>query len=67
MGSLAHYIEDRDKLDLGLLSFDASLYQLLYLDKMPAHAVCSAVNDAVNIAKNRRQQKVRMKNLSMRF
>ena len=48
---LAHVIEDRDKLepwvyDLLLLS----LYQLAYLDKIPAHAV---VNDAVSIAKNR--------------
>lgn len=49
---LAHYIEDRDKLDgwvyqLLLLS----LYQLLYLDKIPAHAV---VNEAVNLAKRGR-------------
>ncbi len=48
---LAHFIEDRDKIEkwvyyLLLLS----LYQLLYLDKVPAHAI---VNDAVNIAKNR--------------
>lgn len=48
---LAHYIEDRDKLqswvyDLLLLS----LYQLSYLDKIPAHAV---VNSAVDLAKER--------------
>ena len=52
---LAHVIEDRDKLepwvyDLLLLS----LYQLNYLDKIPAHAV---VNDAVSIAKNRGNKK----------
>ena len=52
---LAHVIEDRDKLepwvyDLLLLS----LYQLVYLDKIPAHAV---VNDAVAIAKNRGNKK----------
>ncbi|MBY5021559.1 16S rRNA (cytosine(967)-C(5))-methyltransferase RsmB [Streptococcus suis] len=46
---LAHVIEDRDKLDswvyyLLLLG----LYQLLYLDKIPNHAV---VNEAVQLAK----------------
>lgn len=46
---LAHEIADRDQLDswvyyLLLLS----LYQLLYLDKIPNHAV---VNEAVNLAK----------------
>lgn len=61
---LAHYIKDRDELepwvyDLLMLS----LYQLLYLDKMPAHAV---VNDAVTIAKKRSHQKVR-RNWSMLF
>ncbi|MFU2222563.1 16S rRNA (cytosine(967)-C(5))-methyltransferase RsmB [Streptococcus pluranimalium] len=48
---LAHFIEDRDKLDpwvYDLLMLSA--YQLIYLDKLPAHAV---VNDAVTIAKNR--------------
>ena len=54
---LAHVIEDRDKLeawvyDLLLLS----LYQLAYLDKIPAHAV---VNDAVSIAKNRGKRVLR--------
>lgn len=48
---LAHYIENREKVEpwvyyLLMLSF----YQILYLDKIPAHAV---VNDAVTIAKNR--------------
>lgn len=52
---LAHYIEDRDKLDPWVYYLlMLSLYQLLYLDKMPAHAV---VNDAVNIAKNRGNKK----------
>ena len=61
---LAHVIEDRDKLepwvyDLLLLS----LYQLAYLDKIPAHAV---VNDAVSIAKNRGNKRV-LRSWSMRF
>ena len=61
---LAHVSEDRDKLepwvyDLLLLS----LYQLAYLDKIPAHAV---VNDAVSIAKNRGNKKG-AENWSMRF
>ena len=52
---LAHYIEDRDKVDPWVYYLlMLSLYQLLYLDKMPAHAV---VNDAVNIAKNRGNKK----------
>lgn len=52
---LAHYIEDRDKLDSWVYHLLLlSLYQLLYLDKIPAHAV---VNDAVAIAKNRGNKK----------
>ena len=52
---LAHYIKDRDKLDSWVYYLlMLSLYQLLYLDKIPAHAV---VNDAVNIAKNRGNKK----------
>ena len=52
---LAHYIKDRDKLDFWVYYLlMLSLYQLLYLDKIPAHAV---VNDAVNIAKNRGNKK----------
>lgn len=48
---LAHFIEDRDKLELWVYDLLLlSAYQLIYLDKIPAHAV---VNDAVNIAKNR--------------
>ena len=62
---LAHVIEDRDKLepwvyDLLLLS----LYQLAYLDKIPAHAV---VNDAVSIAKNHWAIKRELRSWSMRF
>ena len=52
---LAHYIADRDKLEPGVYYLlMVSLYQLLYLDKIPAHAV---VNDAVAIAKNRGNKK----------
>ncbi|EHJ56165.1 ribosomal RNA small subunit methyltransferase B [Streptococcus urinalis FB127-CNA-2] len=52
---LSHYIEDREKIEkwvyyLLLLS----LYQIIYLDKIPNHAV---VNEAVNIAKNRGNRK----------
>lgn len=49
---LAHFIEDREKLDSWvyyLLMF--SLYQLVYLDKLPTHAV---VNEAVTLAKRGR-------------
>lgn len=52
---LAHFIADRDKLEpwvYDLLMLSA--YQLIYLDKLPAHAV---VNDAVRIAKNRGNKK----------
>lgn len=52
---LAHYIADRDKLEPWVYYLlMVSLYQLLYLDKIPAHAV---VNDAVAIAKNRGNKK----------
>ncbi|KHD44085.1 16S rRNA (cytosine(967)-C(5))-methyltransferase RsmB [Streptococcus hongkongensis] len=48
---LAHFIEDRDKIEKWVYYLlMLSLYQLLYLDKVPAHAI---VNDAVSIAKNR--------------
>lgn len=48
---LAHYIEDRDRLDKWVYYLlMLSLYQLAYLDKVPAHAI---VNDAVNLAKAR--------------
>ncbi len=46
---LAHYIEDRDKLDTWVYHLlMLSLYQIVYLDKIPNHAV---VNEAVNLAK----------------
>lgn len=49
---LAHYIEDRDKLDHWVYYLlMLSLYQILYLDKIPNHAV---VNEAVNNAKRGR-------------
>lgn len=52
---LAHYIQDRDKLDKWVYYLlMISLYQLVYLDRLPAHAV---VNDAVTIAKNRGNKK----------
>ena len=52
---LAHYIEDRDKLQSWVYYLlMLSLYQLRYLDKVPAHAV---VNSAVEIAKNRGNKK----------
>lgn len=48
---LSHVIEDRNQLDTWVYDLlMMSLYQLVYLDKIPAHAI---VNDAVAIAKNR--------------
>ena len=50
---LAHWVEDRDKLDAWLyILLQLSLYQMLYLDKIPQHAV---VNEAVEIAKGRKR------------
>ncbi|MGV3011739.1 16S rRNA (cytosine(967)-C(5))-methyltransferase RsmB [Streptococcus thoraltensis] len=52
---LAHFIADRDKLEPWIYDLlMLSAYQLIYLDKLPAHAV---VNDAVRIAKNRGNKK----------
>ncbi len=49
---LAHFIEDREKLDSWVYYLlMLSLYQILYLDKLPVHAV---VNEAVTIAKRGR-------------
>lgn len=46
---LSHYIADRETLDKKIyLLLMMSLYQLVYLDKVPHHAV---VNEAVNLAK----------------
>lgn len=48
---LAHFIADRDKLASWVYYLlMVSFYQLLFLDKIPAHAV---VNEAVNLAKQR--------------
>ncbi|HFU3728681.1 TPA: 16S rRNA (cytosine(967)-C(5))-methyltransferase RsmB [Streptococcus suis] len=48
---LAHVIEDREKLDTWVYYLlMLSLYQLVYLDKLPPHAV---VNEAVNLAKRK--------------
>lgn len=48
---LAHYIEDREKLQSWVYTLLLlSLYQVAYLDKVPSHAV---VNSAVDIAKER--------------
>ena len=52
---LSHFIVDRDKLELWVYHLLLlSLYQLLYLDNIPDHAI---VNDAVTIAKNRGNKK----------
>ncbi len=49
---LAHVIEDRDKLDSWVYYLlMMSLYQMLYLDKIPNHAI---VNEAVELAKKSR-------------
>ncbi|HFI0393446.1 TPA: 16S rRNA (cytosine(967)-C(5))-methyltransferase RsmB [Streptococcus suis] len=48
---LAHVIEDRERLDTWVYYLlMLSLYQLVYLDKLPVHAV---VNEAVNLAKRK--------------
>lgn len=49
---LSHFIEDRDRLDSWVYYLlMLSLYQLVYLDRLPAHAV---VNEAVDLAKKGR-------------
>ncbi|HFU4116169.1 TPA: 16S rRNA (cytosine(967)-C(5))-methyltransferase RsmB [Streptococcus suis] len=49
---LAHFIEDREKLDTWVYYLlMLSLYQMVYLDKLPIHAV---VNEAVTLAKRGR-------------
>lgn len=49
---LAHVIEDREKLDSWVYQLLLlSLYQIVYLDKIPNHAI---VNEAVKIAKKSR-------------
>ncbi|MDY4510663.1 16S rRNA (cytosine(967)-C(5))-methyltransferase RsmB [Streptococcus hyovaginalis] len=48
---LAHFIDDRNRLEPWVYHLlMLSSYQLLFLDRLPAHAV---VNEAVTIAKNR--------------
>ena len=61
---LSHVIEDRDKLDSWLyILLEVSLYQILYLDKIPAHA---AVNEAVTIAKKRKPHSEKLVNAVLR-
>ena len=60
---LAHWVEDRDKLDAWLyILLELSLYQMLYLDKIPQHAV---VNEAVEIAKGRKRGSEKYVNLTL--
>lgn len=61
---LAHYIEDRDKLDSWVYQLLLlSLYQLIYLDRLPAHAI---VNEAVQLAKAKRSHADKFVNAILR-
>ena len=61
---LSHLIEDRDKLDNWLyILLELSLYQMLYLDKIPQHAV---VHEAVEIAKIRKRGSEKFVNALLR-
>ncbi|WP_057490629.1 16S rRNA (cytosine(967)-C(5))-methyltransferase RsmB [Streptococcus orisasini] len=61
---LAHYIEDRNRLETWVYYLlMLSLYQILYLDKIPEHAI---VNDAVTIAKKRHQGAAKLVNAVLR-
>lgn len=61
---LAHVIEDREKLDSWLYDLlMMSLYQLVYLDRIPDHAV---VNEAVQIAKRRKEGSEKFVNAILR-
>ena len=61
---LAHVIEDRTKLDQWLYYLlMMSLYQLAYLDRIPDHAV---VNEAVRIAKRRKEGSEKFVNAILR-
>ena len=60
---LAHVIEDRTKLDQWLYLLMMSLYQLVYLDRIPDHAV---VNEAVRIAKSRKEGSEKFVNAILR-
>lgn len=61
---LSHVIENRDKLDSWLyILLLMSLYQIQYLDKIPAHAV---VNEAVELAKARKKGSEKFVNAVLR-
>lgn len=61
---LAHVIEDREKLDSWLYDLlMMSLYQLVYLDRIPDHAV---VNEAVQISKRRKEGSEKFVNAILR-
>ena len=61
---LSHVIEDRDKLDSWLyILLLLSLYQMVYLDKIPVHAV---IHEAVEIAKQRKQGAEKFTNAILR-
>lgn len=61
---LAHVIEDREKLDSWLYDLlMMSLYQLVYLDRIPDHAV---VNEAVQISKRRKEGSEKFLNAILR-
>ena len=61
---LSHLIEDRDKLDNWLyILLMLSLYQMLYLDKIPQHAV---VHETVEIAKIRKRGSEKFVNALLR-
>ena len=61
---LSHVIEDRTKLDQWLYYLlMMSLYQLAYLDRIPDHAV---VNEAVRIAKRRKEGSEKFVNAILR-
>lgn len=61
---LSHLIEDRDKLDNWLyILLMLSLYQMLYLDKIPQHA---AVHEAIEIAKIRKRGSEKFANALLR-
>lgn len=61
---LSHVIKDREQLDAWLyILLELSLYQILYLDKIPAHAV---VNEAVELAKQRKKGSEKLVNAVLR-
>lgn len=61
---LSHLIEDRDKLDSWLyILLLLSLYQMLYLDKIPNHAL---IHEAVELAKKRKRGSEKFVNAILR-